>query len=323
MDTTSTDTTSTARNHVAARRRGAIGASTARRHPTAEQGGTEGAATASAPLADTTSPSVGAEATTPAAEPVPPGARAIAIAILSTLTPDAAACVLAALAGLASAIINAASTLRHARGDVATRAASTMLDAACDACEISDDGDAAVFAICGAWFYDAPRGIVASFWHDEIARGNVTSQARGVAAEVDALRAAPVNAPVTAPRVIRVEAPPFASSSASLTAAVGRAVFLADPSTEGYADASSGLAGLTSDLAFSTDAAGLVMGLARIAAHHASQAVEARTAQDAGAYLGFAAEALDAARGAARLTLDALDAAPPSTGTGDVKVRAA
>jgi len=307
------------------------------------------------------------------AEPVSPASRRIARAILSTLTPDAAACVLATLAGLASAIINAASTLRHTTGEGATRAASMMLDAACDACELRDDTGAAAFAVCGAWFFDVPRGVVASFWRDDTARENVTSQARGVVAEVEALRAAPLargggefpegverldvrgvpwrltseratlapvesirehltrhgletalrsDAPVAA-RVLRVEAPPFASASKGVAASIGRALYFADPSVDGFADAASGLAGLTSELACSTDAAGLVAGLAQIAAHHAARGVEARTAQDASAYLGRAAEALDAARGAARLTLDALDAATPSTGTGDVMVRAA
>jgi len=377
---------------------------------TAQKTAADAATPSEAPTA--TSPAtVARDATTSLAEPVSETSRRIARAILSTLTPYAASSVLSALAGLAHAIIAAASTLRHASGEPARHAASTTLDAAaCDAID-SLDGTAssAAYAVCAAWWFATPCDVVASFWRSDDARANTEAQALGALAEVDVMRRevsqndpsaavryveglpfpavrladgstlvnpaavrplarggeelpegvarldaggfswrrtservtdAPVenirehltrhgletalrsDAPVAA-RVLRVEAPPFASASKGVAASIGRALYFAEPSVEGFADAASGLAGLTSELACSTDTAGLVAGLAQIAAHHAARAVEARTAQDAGAYLGFASEALDAARGAARLTLDALDAAPPSTGTGDVKVRAA
>jgi hypothetical protein len=360
-------------------------------------------------------------------EPVSEASRRIARAILSTLTPDAAACVLAALAGLASAIINAASTLRHATGEGARAVASKALDAAsCDGFDALDGEDTATaaYAVCAAWWFSTPCEVAASFWHTDDARTNVERMARGVLAEVDAMRvevaatdpsdtvraveglpfaavrlatgetlvnpdavrplarggeelpegverveargrswrkvAAPgwvapaVLASVArgdagsipaapggidnvrehvaaskletalpsvdsiAPRVLRVEAPPFAAKS--LTAAVGRVLYFMPTASEGYADASSGFAGLVSGEADATDAAGLVSGLAQFAGAHASAAVEAREVCDARTHLNDALAALDAAGLVVRHTLDALDAAPGEALTPDVKV---
>lgn len=389
----------------------------------------EGAATPAAPPSATSPAADDRHATTRPIEPVSPSARRVARAILSTLTPDAAACVLCALAGLASAIINAASTLRHATGEGARLAASTMLDAAAgDAFDgLTVDGEdcgVAAYAVCASWWFSTPCDVVASFWRNDGARANVEAQARGVLAEVDAMRrevsqsepsaavraveglpfpavrladgstlvnpaavrplarggeelpegverveargrswrkvAAPgwvapaVLASVArgdagsipaapggidnvrehfaaskletalpsvdslAPRVLRVEAPPFAAKS--LTAAVGHVLYLTPSTAEGYGDIASGLAGLVSGDSDATDAAGLVSGLAQVATMHAAVAVEAREVCDARTHLNDALDALDAARRVARFTLDALDAAPGEALAPDVKV---
>lgn len=386
-------------------------------------------------------------------EPVSEASRRIALAILSTLTPDAAACVLAALAGLASAIVNAASTLRHATGEGARAVASKALDVA--SCEGFDalDGEhtaTAAYAVCAAWWFSTPCEVAASFWHTDDARTNVERMARGVLAEVDAMRlavaqndpsaavryveglpfaavrlasgetlvnpdavkplaregeelpegvervdargrswrkvaapgwvapavlasvargeaggipAAPEGAeardvmaqrlsavvasgPVAifdnvrehvtregletalpsvdsiAPRILRVEAPPFASSK-GLAAVVGRVLYQTPTTAEGYADIASGLGGIVSGEADATDAAALVAGLSQVATMHAGVAVEARETVDARTHLNDALAALDAAGRVARLTLDALDAAPGEGLTPDVRVSAA
>lgn len=416
------DTTSPERDHIAARRHGDIGGAAARRPPTnGAQTEAGGVAAPLAPSAASPSQSVQteADATTRPVDLVAPSARRVARAILSTLTPDAAACVLCALAGLASAIINAASTLRHATGEGARLAASTMLEAASgdafDALRVDgEDCGTAAYAVCASWWFSTPCDVVVSFWRDDIARANVEAQARGVLAEVDAMRrevsqsepSAAVRAveglpfpavrladgttlinpdavrPLAregevlgaelpagvdriesprgswrsvaavsegasfdnvrehierggletvlrseasvAPRVLRVEAPPFAScTSKGLAASVGRVLYAAPSNVAGFTDTASGLAGIAAGSLDATDAANLVTGLAKIADHYAAAAAEAREAQDVRIYLRDAAEALDAAGLVARSAIDALDAVAADVVAYTVTVNAA
>lgn len=124
-------------------------------------------------------------------EPVSDESRAVARAILSTLSPGAAACVLVALAGLARAIVDAFDIMREG-GPMAEGLARQTLGAAVDAFDALSDGQrdagVAAFAVSAAWWFSTPAEVCASFWRGEPARASVTSQSRGAAVEAAALR---------------------------------------------------------------------------------------------------------------------------------------
>ena len=123
--------------------------------------------------------------------------------------------------------------------------------------------------------------------------------------------------------MLRVEAPPFASTSKGVAGSVGRVLCCAPSSVEGFTDVAIGLAGLVAGSLDVNDGAALVAGLAKIADHYAAKAAGAGTAQDARVTLRDAADALDAASLAARCTLDALDVVAADTHTHAVTVAAA
>ncbi len=144
-------------------------------------------------------------------EPVSDESRAVARAILSTLSPGAAACVLVALAGLARAIVDAFDIMREG-GPMAEGLARQTLGAAVDAFDALSDGQrdagVAAFAVSAAWWFSTPAEVCASFWRNEHARASVTSQSRGAAVEAAALRVMLASGALTsAPAVVRLPLP--------------------------------------------------------------------------------------------------------------------
>lgn len=145
-------------------------------------------------------------------EPVSDESRAVARAILSTLSPGAAACVLAAVAGLARVIVDAAALVQL--GAMGEGLARTAVEAAIDAFgELSDDShDAspAASALAAAWWYSTPAEVARAFWRDDIAREHTVAQSRGAILEAERLRAELASGAFTstaAPVVVRLPMP--------------------------------------------------------------------------------------------------------------------
>jgi hypothetical protein len=248
-----------ARDAAAERRPEEVGAAELRRQ-TADGAQTK-AGGAGTPLAPTVaSPSQSTETerepiTVAASDHSP--ARPIVRAILSTLDATAALSILSALATFARAIIEAAAMLRRDDGGPSMEGAFAMMDAARELLANHRAAEAA-YAITALWWSETPACVLASFWHDEIARENTESNARGVLEEVEALRAE-LRASTAEARVALVE------DAASLVA-------------EEESAAGDAVKGCASDLmahgATGAEAMLLARRLAELGAYNAARAVE-------------------------------------------------
>jgi len=156
------------------------------------QAGTGGASTPLAPSVShpVQSTTTGREATTsPAPERNP--TRAIARAILSTLTPTGAAFVLATVAALARAIIDAAAMLRQSTQEEEARAVLGEALEGFDAPHPSGDTLARGYALTALWWFATPRDVcgelTGAFWRNDGARESCEGSAREALEDIEAL----------------------------------------------------------------------------------------------------------------------------------------
>lgn len=157
------------------------------------QAGTGGASTPLAPSVSRPVQSIatGREATTsPGPERNP--SRAIARAILSTLTPAGAAFVLATVAALARAIIDAAAMLRQGAQEEEARAVLGEALEAFDAPHPSgQDTTARAYALTALWWFATPRDVcgelTGAFWRNDGARESCEGSAREALEDIEAL----------------------------------------------------------------------------------------------------------------------------------------